>query len=144
MFHSKENKILMNTFPRLLIDVGIMMAFFVISCLVIFLTVYIVKNFRVTQKSTTKKQRSLSQKRFFVISRRICFRFKCRLKYELEFWLNTINAYHSCEQNIRINPILKYILCSRVLKRFLVSLDKMIYIPKCQDFITITDSNKQK
>lgn len=127
-------------FPPFVIEPSIMTVLLSLSCLVSIVIGCIVCVSLVKLKSGTKSSKPLKKRRSSDTSPRILWRFKCRLKYEIEFWLNTINALQNLGPNIRVSPILRFLSKSRVLMLILEYLNKRIVIPKCQSFITIKDS----
>lgn len=127
-------------FPPFVIEPSIMTVLLSLNCLVSIVIGCIVCVSLVKLKSGTKSSKPTKKEPSTATNHRILWRFKCRLKYEIEFWLNTINALKNLEPTIRVSPILKLLSKSRFLMLILEKLNKKIVIPKCQSFITINDS----
>ena len=130
-------------FPPFVIEPSIMTVLLSLSCLVSIVIGCIVCVSLVKLKSGTKSTNPTKKRLSTDTSPRILWRFKCRLKYEIEFWLNTLNALQNLEPTIRVHPILKFLSKSRALMLFLEILNRRIVIPKCQSFITIKDSKTE-
>lgn len=130
-------------YPPFVIEPSIVTVLISLSCLVSIVTGCIVCAFLVKHKSGTKSPKHTNKRRSIATSLRILWRFKCRLKYEIDFWLNTLKVCGSLDPQIRVSPILKLLSKSRVLMLILDWLNKKIVIPKCQSFITIKDSKTE-